>query len=168
VNEHLDEPDTYALRRRSGPELYLLGLVIAIIAVANIVFGPVPAKLFFAYFFLGIILTFVPAVGRRYAKLTPNELHIKNWILTRIPYSHIAQIKEPSSRSLSKAISRLVAGKGSNGVDIQITLTRTHWLFVPFPFPMVFPTRSIWLATHNGDSLAERLARRVARLESGA
>ncbi len=144
--------------------MYLLGLVVAIIAAVNIAFGPILAKLFFAYFFLGILLTLIPAVGRRYARLTPNELHVKNWMLTRIPYAHVAQVKQPPPNSIATAISRVVAGKGSNGADVQIILNRTHWVFIPFPLPIVLPTRKIWLATQNGTSFARDLAGRMAEL----
>jgi hypothetical protein len=146
--------DTYEFRRWTPPVEYLLALVNTAIAVNLIVFGPLWAKILFAYYLLAALLT----LRRRYASLGSDHLLVRFPTAMRIPYSHIDAVTALPLKGLRRMVARIATGTRKHPVDAEVILNRRHWV-VLFPLPIVVPTKRLRLPLRDSPSFVQSLTR---------
>jgi hypothetical protein len=149
--------DTYEFRRPPAPFEYVFALINTAIAVNLIVFGPLWAKIVFAYYLLAILLT----LRRRYASLGSDHLLVKFPTVMRIPYSHIDAVTALPLKGLRRMVARIATGTRKHPVDAEVILNRRHWV-VLFPLPIVVPTKRLRLPIRDGPSFVQSLTRHLA------
>jgi hypothetical protein len=150
--------DTYEFRRPPAPLEYLIVLVNTALVGGLIVYGPLWAKILFGYYLLGVLLT----LRRRYASLASDDLLVRFQTVMRIPYSHIDAVNALPLKGFRRALAWLATGAGKRDADIEVTLNRRRWMFLPFPFPIVVPTRRLLLPLRDGSSFVQNLTRHLA------
>ncbi len=150
---------TYELSRPSALRTYLAALVFAVIAVSVIITGPLPLKLFFGYVFLGNIWATFANIHRSVA-LKDKELHVRAGRLLKIPYSDISGVNLlPLKNTLARLLAVLSSGRPDS--QVRIALRRVRWTILPFPIPIIIPTKDLLLSLTDGSSFAAELAGRL-------
>jgi len=153
---------TFRFKGRSPLRNYISGILFGILCLFFLFTGPLVAKVVFGYLLLGNVLTLTPwSAG--HARLGSDQLHIQIkllWLI-KIPYHDIEAVSQLPSGGIRAKILGALRGSEVGYSHLKIALRRPRWVFLPFPFPVIFSTRSLFLTVADGQLFAEELSHRI-------